>query len=260
MPLLSPLNPPLAHWRGRTVWLVGASTGIGRALAGALHQAGARVVVSARGAAALDAFVAAHPGSIALPLDVTDPVRVAEAAQKLLAQAPPDLVCYCAGHYTPMRAMDLDLHEALRHQQVNLSGAWHLLAAVLPALLARGQGHISLVASVAGYRGLPRSLAYGPTKAALINLAESLYLDVAPRGLGVSVVTPGFVATPMTAGNDFPMPALLTPEQAAAEILRGWSRGEFMIHFPRRFTRVLLALRLLPHRLYFAAIRRITGL
>lgn len=254
------LNPRIDRWQGRRVWLLGASSGIGLATARLLHGRGARVIVSARQAAALDDFVEAHPGSQALALDITDREAVRVAADRLVAEGPLDLVCYLAGHYRPMRAMDLDLEDALRHQQVNLTGVWHLLAALLPALLAQGHGHLSLVSSVAGFRGLPRSLAYGPTKAALINLAESLYLDLQPLGLGVSVITPGFVATPLTAGNDFPMPALLTPEQAAAEIVRGWERGEFMIHFPKRFSRFLLLLRLLPYRAYFALVRRLTGL
>ena len=254
------LNPRINDWRGRTVWLVGASSGIGLATAERLHAQGARVVVSARRAEALERFVASHSGSVALPLDVTDRAQAQGAAEQLLATGPLDLVCYCAGHYRPMRAMDLDLDEALRQQDTNLTGAWHLLAAVVPALLRQGSGHISLVSSVAGYRGLPMSLAYGPTKAALINLAESLFMDLRSRGIGVSVVTPGFVDTPMTADNAFPMPALITPEQAAAALVRGWERGAFQIHFPRRFTRVLQLLRLLPHRWYFAAVRRSTGL
>lgn len=254
------LNLRLRDWNERRVWLIGASSGIGLATASLLHARGAQVIVSARQASALDDFVAAHPGSVALALDVTDRVAVQAAADQLLADGPLDLVCYLAGHYRPMRALDIDLDDALRHQQVNLTGVWHLLAALLPALLAQGHGHLSLVSSVAGFRGLPRSLAYGPTKAALINLAESLYFDLAPRGIGISVVTPGFVATPLTAGNDFPMPALLTPEQAAAEMIRGWERGEFLIHFPKRFSRFMLLLRLLPHRAYFALVHRLTGL
>ena len=260
MPLLPPLNPPITDWQGRRVWLVGASSGIGRATAAALHARGARVWVSARQAAALDDFVHNHPGSQALALDVTDATAVASAAQQVLADGPLDLVCYCAGHYRPMRAHDLDLADALRHQQVNVTGAWHVLAATLPALLAQRTGHLSLVGSVAGWRGLPKSLAYGPTKAALLHLGEVLYGDVHGQGLGVSVVAPGFVATPLTAQNDFAMPALLTPEQAADELLAGWARGEFLIHFPKRFTRVLQVLRLLPYRLYFPLVRRLTGL
>ena len=254
------LNPPIREWRGKRVWLVGASTGIGRALAEQLHALGATVIVSARKLEALKAFVLAHPGSIALPLDVTDRAAVRRAAGSALADGPLDLVCYCAGHYQPMRATAIDLNELLRHHEVNTLGALHVLDAITPAMVARGQGHISLVSSVAGFRGLPQSLAYGPTKAALINLAETLYLDLQPRGLGVSVINPGFVETPLTAQNEFHMPALISPQQAAQAILQGWAKGEFDIHFPKRFTFVMKLLRLLPYRLFFPLVRRMTGL
>ena len=258
------LNPRITSWQGRRAWLVGASSGIGRATASALHARGAQVVVSARSAQSLQDFVHAHPGSQALELDSTRREAVQAAAAQLLAQGPLDLVFYCAGHYRDMRATDFDLDEMLRHQQVNYVGALHVLGAVLPAMLEsaqRGQaGHLSLISSVAGFRGLPKSLAYGPTKAALINLAEALYLDLHDLGMGVSVINPGFVATPLTAGNDFNMPALISPEAAAKAILQGWEQGEFDIHFPKRFTRVMKLLRLLPYSAYFPAIRRFTGL
>ena len=254
------LNPPLREWRGKRVWLVGASTGIGRALAEQLHALGATVIVSARKMDALQAFADQHPGSIALPLDVSEGPAVKAAAEAAMAAGPLDLVCYCAGHYQAMRATAIDLPDLLRHHEVNTVGALHVLAAITPAMVARGQGHISLVSSVAGFRGLPQSLAYGPTKAALINLAETLYLDLQPRGLGVSVINPGFVETPLTAQNEFHMPALISPQQAAQAILQGWAKGEFDIHFPKRFTLVMKLLRLLPYRLYFPAVRRITGL
>jgi NAD(P)-dependent dehydrogenase (short-subunit alcohol dehydrogenase family) len=255
------LNPRLDHWQGRTAWLVGASTGIGQATASALHAAGARVVVSARSAAGLQAFVDAHPGAQARALDVTDAAALRAAADAIVAEhGRLDLVLFCAGVYAPLRATAFDLPTALQHQQVNYCGALFLLEAVLPHLLAQRGGHLSLVSSVAGYRGLPKALAYGPTKAALINLAETLYLDLAPLGIGVSIVNPGFVRTPLTAGNEFHMPALITPEQAAREILAGLARGEFEIHFPKRFTRWLKLLRHLGYGAYFAAVRRSTGL
>lgn len=252
------LNPRLADWRGKTVWLVGASSGIGAATAHALHTLGARVVVSARQKNLLEDFVNTHPGSQSLALDVTDAADVRAAAQFLLTQGPLDCVVYCAGHYQAMRAANLNLADMKRHVEVNYTGALHVLDAVLPALLSRGQGHLSLIGSVAGYGGLPNSLAYGPTKAALINLAETLYLDVHGKGLGVSIVNPGFVQTPLTARNTFAMPALLTPEQAAQAILKGWAQGVFEIHFPKRFTLWLKALRLLPYRAYFYLVERAT--
>jgi short-subunit dehydrogenase len=258
------LNPPLRDWQGRRCWLIGASSGIGRATASLLHARGAQVIVSARSGDALNTFVKDHPGSQALPLDTVDPGRVRTVGAEVLAGGTPDLVCYCAGYYRDMRATDFDLAEMLLHEQINYNGVLHVLAAVLPAMLTAAQdgraGHVSIISSVAGFRGLPKSLAYGPTKAALINLAETLYLDLHDLGMGVSVINPGFVATPLTAGNDFAMPALISPEVAAEAILQGWATGHFDIHFPKRFTRVMKLLRLLPYRWYFPAVRRFTGL
>ncbi|MDB5964939.1 MAG: family NAD(P)-dependent oxidoreductase [Polaromonas sp.] len=253
-------NPPLSDWQGKSVWLVGASSGIGRATAHALHARGAKVFVSARGAEALDQFAAAHPGSVALPVDAADAASVQAAAQAVLAAGPLDLVLYCAGYYREMRATAFDLAGMLAHQQVNYVGALYVLDAVLPHFIARRSGHVSLVSSVAGYRGLPKSLAYGPTKAALINLAETLYVDLQDSHVGVSLVCPGFVETPLTAQNEFTMPGLIKPEQAAEEILRGWARGQFELHFPKRFTLWMKAMSLLPAALYFPLIRKFTGL
>ncbi len=253
-------NRPQTQWQGVRVWLVGASSGIGRAVAHALHGQGAQVIVSARNAQALEAFRVGHPGAQVLALDVRDGESVRLAAQSLLARGPLDWVFYCAGHYAPMQAASFDLAQALGHVRINYDGALHVINAVMPQMMARQSGHISLVSSVAGFRGLPRSLAYGPTKAALINLAEALYLELQSHGVGVSLVNPGFVATGLTARNDFRMPALITPEEAAAQILAGWGKGRFEIHFPRRFTLGMKALQLLPFGLYQAIVRRYTGL
>lgn len=255
---LTPLNPPLSDWRGKTVWLIGASSGIGEAAAAALHAAGARVVVSARRADTLADFAQAHADSVAVPLDVRDDAAVRQAAAQVLALGPLDCVVYCSGIYTPTRAFALDATDAIRHMDVNYNGALRVLAAVLPAMLAQGRGHISLVSSVAGYRGLTNGLVYGPTKAALTHLAEGLYLDLHSKGLGVSVINPGFVETPATAINDFAMPALISAAQAAQHMLSGWADGDFEIHFPKRFTRWMQMLRVLPDRWYFALVRKFT--
>ena len=260
MIFLKPLNTPITDWHGRSVWLIGASSGIGLATAKALHAAGAKVVVSARKADLLQQFVDAHPGAQAVVLDVSDAVAITQAAKYVRTQQGLDVVMYCAGYYVPVRASDYSLSEMLRHLDINYTGALRVLDAVLPELLPQQRGHISFISSVAGFRGLPQSLAYGPTKAALINLAEALYYDVSPHGIGVSVINPGFVETPLVAGNDFPMPALISATKAAQEILKGWRKGEFQIHFPKRFTRMLLLLRMLPYRWYFALVRRGTGM
>ena len=255
-----PHNLPINDWRGKTVWLVGASTGIGRATAHKLHTLGAKITVSARSQAALDAFATEHPGATVLAMDAADAASVEAAAQTVLATGHLDLVLYCAGYYKEMRATEFDLGQMLRHNQVNYVGALYVLSAVLPHFLARKAGHISLVSSVAGYRGLPQGLAYGPTKAALINLAETLHVVLKDRQIGVSLICPGFVETQLTAQNKFAMPGLIKPKQAAEEILRGWAKGEFEIHFPKRFTLFMKALALLPPVLYFPMIRKFTGL
>lgn len=255
------LNPRLKNWHGQVVWLVGASTGIGRALAEQLHSQGAQVVVSARNAASLAEFEQQFPGSVGLPLDATDHSAMQAAMRRILAlYGRLDLAMYCAGHYKAQRADSFDLHEMLKHQNINVTGALHMLDAVLPVFTRQRQGHLSLVSSVAGFRGLPQGLAYGPTKAALINLAETLYLDLQPFGVGVSLVNPGFVETPLTAQNQFKMPALISTQEAAMAILQGWAQGQFEIHFPKRFTFWMKTLRYLPYMFYFSIVRRFTGL
>ncbi len=289
----APLNTPIREWAGRRVWIVGASSGIGEALALALARRGARLALSARGrerleavCAACDAAAGAGPtagdagalanaavepahcaespapaGVLALALDLSRAGEIERARDRLLAAwGGIDLVVFNAGTYRPLRAWELTAEAVRETLETNLVGTMSGTAAVLPTLLAQGRGAIALVGSVAGYGGLPKALVYGPSKAALINFAEVLHLDLSPRGIGVFLIDPGFVATPLTAQNDFAMPALQTPEQAAAAIVDGFARGDFEIHFPKRFTRALKLLQLLPRPLYFALIRRATGL
>ncbi|MBL0143457.1 MAG: SDR family NAD(P)-dependent oxidoreductase [Betaproteobacteria bacterium] len=257
------LNPPIRDWQDRRCWIIGASTGIGAALADKLAAKGARVALSARRAGPLEEMAFRHgkDRALALPLDITDAPALDKAAAKLAkAWGGIDLVVLMAGEYKPMRAWELDLKVARTMIEVNLMGYFNALAAVVPRLLEQGSGTIALVSSVAGYRGLPKSLVYGPTKAAVINLAETLYLDLNPKGIGVCVVNPGFVKTPMTDPNDFRMPALIEAPEAADEIVKGLEAGEFEIHFPKRFTRFLKVLQLLPYSRYFPAVRKATGL
>jgi short-subunit dehydrogenase len=253
------MNRPIRNWQGRRVWIIGASSGIGAALATSLLEKGATVAVSARRADTLQAAFAEMPMARVLPVDLTDrSAYVGAQAELEQAWGGIDLVVFCAGAYVPMQAWQLDAAAIDRLIDINLRAPLAASAALVPLLLRQGSGAIAYVASVAGYRGLPKVAAYGPTKAALINFAETLHLDLAPRGISVFLVNPGFVATPMTAGNDFTMPALISPQQAADQIVAGFARGSFEIHFPRRFTRWLKLLRLLPYPLYFALVRRFT--
>jgi NAD(P)-dependent dehydrogenase (short-subunit alcohol dehydrogenase family) len=255
------LNPRIRDWSGQRVWIIGGSTGIGADVARLLASKGARVAVSARNAQALDALVATLPGAVAAPLDITDAAAVAQAHARLVRTlGGVDLTLFVAGMYVPVRAWELTVEVARKQVEANLMGVYNGLAAILPELAKRGSGGVGIVSSVAGYRGLPKSLVYGATKAALINLAETLYLDLSPKGVAVYVINPGFVETPMTAQNDFRMPALIKSEEAAREIVAGMERGEFEIHFPKRFTGFLKMLQKLPYAAYFPAVRRFTKL
>jgi short-subunit dehydrogenase len=249
-------NPRLTDWRERRVWIVGASSGIGAALAQQLAEAGARLALSARRESTLRAL--AREGDLVLPLDVTNAEAIATTHQALLAEwGGIDFVIYCAGVYTPMRSWELDLEQVGQAMSINLAGVYRLLQAVVPGLLRQGAGGLCLVGSVAGYTGLPKALAYGPFKAAMINLAQILYVDLAPRGIGVYLVNPGFVATRLTAQNDFVMPALIEPETAAREIITGLGRGAFEIHFPKRFTWWLRRVSRLPDWLRLPLMKRV---
>ena len=255
------MNPPVLDWRGRRVWIIGASTGIGAATAQHLLSLGARVALSARNEAALQQLATGYAEALVLPLDVTDHTQLLHARDRLLAAwQGVDLVLLVAGVYREMRADAMDLNAIEQMLDVNLRSVFHAIHAVVPTLLAQESGGIGIVSSVAGFRGLPRALGYGPTKAALINLAETLYLDLNPRGIGVYLINPGFVDTPATKQNDFEMPALISANEAAVQMMSGIERGEFHIHFPRRFTNGLRFARLLPYRLYFWLIHKVTGL
>lgn len=250
-------NAKISHWQGKSVWLIGASTGIGEALAHDLAAVGARVLVSARSADKLAALAIQLPGSVAIPFDFTDRQQVQTAWEAVnLAVGCPDVVVINAGTYVAMRAQHFDVDGALHQFAVNIGGPLEVLAQVLPAYISAGTGHLVFVSSVAGYRGLPRALAYGASKSALTYLAESLYIELAHRGIGVSVVSPGFVSTRLTADNNFGMPALQTPQQASTAILKGLAKGEFEIHFPKRFTLFLKILGWLPRWAYFWLVRK----
>lgn len=255
------MNPRISSWQGMRIWVIGASTGIGAKTAQLLLAKGARVALSARKKATLQAIAQGHAQAMVLPLDMTQHANVLAARDQILSQWQGlDLVLIVAGAYNEMRADSFDMAVVDQLINVNLRGVFHCLDAVLPTLLAQGSGGIGIVSSVAGYSGLPKALIYGPTKAALINLCESLYFDLHPRGNAVYLINPGFVSTPATASNDFAMPGLISAACAAEEIVRGMEKGRFHIHFPKRFTNWMRLARLLPYRLYFKLIYKVTGL
>ena len=245
------LNQSIKDWQGKVVWIIGAGSGIGLETATQLQAKGARVWASGRDAAKLSPF------KNTLPLDATHPEALKQAfAQLIEHEGKLDVLIYCAGHYEPLDVFEHTPEKVMQHLAINFLGATYAAHTVLETLKAQGFGHISLVASVAGYRGLPRALAYGSSKAALQHMAQVLYTELKPFGLGVSVVNPGFVKTPLTAKNDFPMPFIMDADEAGRRVVRGLERGQFEIAFPRRFAFLLKVLQMLPHSVYFYLIRK----
>ncbi|MDH2919130.1 MAG: SDR family NAD(P)-dependent oxidoreductase [Sideroxydans sp.] len=253
------LNQKITDWNGQVIWISGASTGIGLSLAEQLLQRGATVILTARQVDNLADLSARYPRAQAMNCDITDVKTLDATLQKILVQHQRlDLFIANAGVYHEMRAYEFDAEKARQMLDINVRGTIASVAAVIPQLLQQKHGGIAVVASVAGYGGLPNALIYGATKAALINFSETLYLDLSPHGINVTLINPGFVATRLTAQNKFAMPALLTSEHAAQKIIAGFARGDFEIHFPKRFTLWLKLLKLLPYRAYFYLVKRAT--
>ncbi len=257
--MIRPLNTPIADWSGKRVWLVGASSGIGAALARRLLASGAHVVLSARRAEQLQVIAAGYPHAQCVAFDVTDsrawPLALHQTLEHLGSI---DLVVMGAARYDPTHSWEIDLAQVEKSFDLNVVSMYRGLSVIVPQLLTQGVGGIAMIASISAYTGLPRALIYGATKAALNNLAQTLYFELAPRGLAVYLINPGFVKTPMTAVNDFEMPGLMTPEQAAQAIMTGFEQGRFEIRFPRGFANVLRWIARVPDSLRFALLHRLT--
>jgi NAD(P)-dependent dehydrogenase (short-subunit alcohol dehydrogenase family) len=237
----------------KVVWITGASTGIGREVALQLALQRVKVAASARNAEKLAEL---GSGIRPYPLDVTDRAAVLKTIAQIEQDLGPiDLAILGAGSYGPVEADKIDPAQFSSIMDVNYMGVVNCLAGLLAPMLARRVGHISWIASVAGYRGLPKAAAYGPSKAALINLAESLKPELDAKGITISVINPGFVETPMTAKNDFPMPFLMQPAEAARLTIAGLAKKRFEIAYPSRFVAILKIARILPYWLFFRIIR-----
>lgn len=241
-----------AVYSGERIWIIGASSGIGKALALEFAARGANVIASARNQESLQALSSQSECIESMPLDVAEEGALASAVERLKGvRSFPDRILFVAAFYQPSsidRIESADLHATIR---VNLWAVIELARLVMPQFYAQGTGQIALVASVAGYRGLPKGQPYSATKAALINFAESLHLEAKPKGVDVKLINPGFVETPMTDKNNFSMPSLISTEEAAIHVTEGLLARGFEIHFPKRFTRKLKLLRLLPYKIFF---------
>jgi len=244
------------------IWITGASSGIGAEVARQYVAAGHTVCLSARNATALENLAAdwaSQPGAAhVFPLDVTDP----EASTGVYADicgsvGVPDLVILNAGTHKENPVAEFDRHAYQRIMNINYMGVVNCMQAVVPACIERRAGHIAVVSSVAGYRGLPNASAYGASKAALINMCEALQPELANYDVRLRLINPGFVRTPLTDLNDFHMPFLMEVEDAAQAMIARLEGRHFEITFPRRFTWILKCLRMLPYSLYLGLTRKL---
>ncbi|QXT40100.1 SDR family NAD(P)-dependent oxidoreductase [Gymnodinialimonas ceratoperidinii] len=243
--------------RPETIWIIGASDGIGAALAREWSKRGVRLILSARRSEPLEELAASlGPDHIALPLDVSDRKSLDEAAQKISNHVPLDRVVHLAAMYDPGKVMDIDPESAAKLVTVNLTGTLNVAQVATPLLKEGGQ--LALCGSIAGYIGLPQGQIYSATKAAVINFTESLRVELA-NSRDVRLINPGFVDTRMTQRNDFDMPAMVTPEVAARAIVDGLHSNAFEIHFPRRLTYALKLLSILPYWAALPLTRRLTS-
>lgn len=250
--------------RDGIVWITGAGSGIGRALALRYLRAGAVVAGTARRADTLDSLKteagAAGSRFHALPADLTDLAATHAVVARIEAELGPiRLAVLNAGTYQPTPGTSFRADAVRQLLDANVMTVANALDAVLPAMLARQHGMVAINASLAGYRGLPAAAGYGASKAALINMAEALRLDLGGSGIDVRLISPGFIKTPLTDRNTFPMPFLMPVEKAAERLFRALESGSgFEIVFPRRFAWLLKLLQLLPYRVYFPLVGRLT--
>ncbi len=244
------------------IWITGASSGIGAEVAKLYAQAGHTVFASARNHATLTTMAVASTTFegeiIAVPLDVTDNDSVKTAFNQIKQHSDQlDLAILNAGYYEPVEFEALALDHFEKTYDVNLLGVVRCLLPLLQYFTKNNKGHIGIVSSVSGFRGLPKAAAYGSSKAALINMAESLKPECNARGIKLSLINPGFVKSKLTERNDFKMPFIMETEDAAKRIVDGLESDSFELTFPKRFTYWLKLFRILPYRLYFVLTKRL---
>ena len=238
----------MIDFSNKTYWLIGASEGLGRALAKRLDEEGARVILSARNAGRLEQLGRQLKNARVIPMDATDTDSVRKATESVGSM---DGVIYNAGAYEPMRATEWDSDTALIMCDVNFTGALRVLAEVVPEFVNKGRGDITLVGSLAGYHGLPAAIGYRASKAALISLAETMRFDLNGTGVNVRLVNPGFIKTRLTEKNSFRMPMLMTPESAAERVLLAMTKRRFRTDFPAPFSWAIRTLEYLPDFLVY---------
>lgn len=239
----------MTQWQGKRYWLVGASDGLGAALAKKLSAAGAEVIISARSEDKLRALADSLPGKArAVTVDVSDADSVAAAAREV---GEIDGVVYLAGVYWPFGAKEWNAEQANAMADINFTGLMRVMGVVVPDMVARDAGHIVITSSLTGFRGLPGSIGYTASKAATMSLAECMHADLRKTGVRVQVVNPGFIKTQLTDKNDFKMPFLMAPEDAAREMFEHMNTDGFKKSFPYVFSLLFRGSQFLPDWLYF---------
>ena len=244
----------------KTIWITGGSTGIGKALAIKFASKGWNVAVSARREELLNELSNSYENISSYPLDVTDKEKCKEVFNEIKNKYENVDICFFStGTWDPKKEKDIDVEQIENVFKVNFFGTVNSIKAVEKYFKDKKNGVITIVSSIAGYRGLPNSTGYGPSKSALNNLAESLYFDFKRYNVRVCLVSPGFIKTPMTDKNDFKMPFLKTPEYAADQIYEGLiNKKIFEIHFPKSLTITLKLLSFLPSKMYFYLVGKLT--
>ena len=242
----------------KKIWITGASSGIGRAVAEKFAKEGWKVAISARRKEILDEM-AKNPNIFSFPLDVTKEDQVNEVFSKIMENFKYlDICFFCSGTYNPKYEQKIDAKKIKSTMDTNFLGTVHCVKSVESFFKNKKSGQISIVSSVAGYRGLPNSSGYGPSKAALTNFAESIYFDFKKYNVKISVISPGFIKTPLTDKNEFKMPFLRSTEFAAEKIYTGLVNSKsFEIDFPKQLTLTLKFLRILPYKLYLFLVERL---
>tara|TARA_B100000700_G_scaffold263446_1_gene300603 strand:+ start:108 stop:860 length:753 start_codon:yes stop_codon:yes gene_type:complete len=235
----------------KKIWITGASSGIGKALAEKFANENWKVAISARRENLLNE-IAKNENISAFPLDVTDDQKVREVFSNILKEFKDiDLCVFSSGAYDPKLEKEINKDQIKKIMNINFFGVLNCIKATEEYFKNRKKGHLSIVSSIAGYRGLPNSSGYGPSKAALTNLTESLYFDFKKHNVRISLISPGFIKTPLTDKNEFSMPFIKSPEFAAEKIFSGLTKSKaFEIHFPKALTLILKFLRVLPYRIY----------
>lgn len=244
----------------KNVWITGASTGIGAELVHRFARMGCTVAASARSEAKLSVLSEAHDNVSNFPLDVTDASAVSDTVNAIEeTMGPIDLAILNAGIYTPTPIADFSAEAVRTTMDVNVLGVSNALAATMPGMISRREGHLALMSSVAGYRGLPNAAAYCASKAAVIAMGQSLKAELDSVGVKLQVICPGFVKTPLTDKNEFPMPFLMEVDDAVDRIVDGLNSDRFEIAFPKRFAWQLKTMQRLPDRLFFPLVKKATG-